>query len=135
VSRQTSLIGLGIGLAAAGVGAAVGLAAERLAVGRPIIRRFPHEDDEVPLGSLREVPLVVVTDDGTALHVEIDEPQRPDPDGLTVVFSHGYALNLDSCHCRGGCAPCGGTSVATDAPSRDRRGRPPSTNWVPTWPP
>jgi pimeloyl-ACP methyl ester carboxylesterase len=98
VSRQTSLIGLGIGLAAAGVGAAVGLAAERLAVGRPIIRRFPHEDDEVPLGSLREVPLVVVTDDGTALHVEIDEPQRPDPDGLTVVFSHGYALNLDSWH-------------------------------------
>jgi pimeloyl-ACP methyl ester carboxylesterase len=89
---------LGIGLAAAGVGAVAGVAAERLAVGRPLVRRLPQDEDEVPLGSLREVPVVVTSDDGTQLHVEVDEPTEPDPHGLTVVFSHGYALNLDSWH-------------------------------------
>ncbi len=98
MSGRTSLISLGIGLAAAGVGAAAGVAAERFAVGRPVLRRPPQEGDEVPLGSLREVPLVLTADDGTQLHVEVDEPQEPDPDDLTVVFSHGYALNLDSWH-------------------------------------
>lgn len=98
MSRRTSLISLGVGLTAAGVGAAVGLAAERLAVGRPVLRRFPTDDDDVPLGSLREVPVPVTAVDGTILHAEIDEPTHPDPTGLTVVFSHGYALNLDSWH-------------------------------------
>ncbi len=98
MSRRASLVGLGVGLAAAGVGAAVGLAAERLAVGRPVVRRLPQPDDDVPLGSLREVPITVLADDGTALHVEVDEPAEPDPTGLTVIFSHGYSLNLDSWH-------------------------------------
>lgn len=110
MKRRTSLVGLSIGLAAAGVGAAVGLAAERFAVGRPVVRHFPTEDDDVPLGSLREVPVSVVADDGTLLHAEIDEPDDEPPGGvdldgrtdgadpLTVVFCHGYALNLDSWH-------------------------------------
>lgn len=98
MSRRTSLVTLGIGLAAAGVGAVAGVAAERLAVGRPVLRRLPQDEDEVALGSLREVPVVVTSDDGTQLHVEVDEPERPDPHGLTVVFSHGYALSLDSWH-------------------------------------
>lgn len=109
MSRRTSLVGLGIGLAAAGVGAAVGLAAERLAVGRPVVRRFPTDDDDIPLGSLREVPVMVTADDGTLLHAEIDEPapaerghdldgQADGADPLTVIFCHGYALNLDSWH-------------------------------------
>ena len=96
MTRRTSLITLGIGLAAAGVGAVAGVAAERLAVGRPVLRRLPQDEDEVPLGSLREVPVVVTSDDGTQLHVEVDEPEEPDPYGLTVVLSHGYALSLDS---------------------------------------
>ncbi|WP_460433618.1 alpha/beta fold hydrolase [Angustibacter speluncae] len=98
MSRRTSLVTLGIGLAAAGVGAVAGVAAERLAVGRPVLRRLPQDEDEVALGSLREVPVVVTSDDGTQLHVEVDEPEQPDPHGLTVVFSHGYALSLDSWH-------------------------------------
>ncbi|MFV0460377.1 MAG: alpha/beta fold hydrolase [Actinomycetales bacterium] len=98
MSRRTSLIGLGAGLAAAGVGAAVGLAAERLAVGRPVMRQFPSEDDEVPLGSIRDVPVPVTASDGITLHAEIDEPDAPDPTGLTVIFCHGYSLNLDSWH-------------------------------------
>ncbi len=98
MTRRTSLLTLGIGLAAAGVGAVAGVAAERLAVGRPVLRRLPQDEDEVPLGSLREVPVVVTSDDGTQLHVEVDEPDGPDPYGLTVVLSHGYALSLDSWH-------------------------------------
>ena len=140
MTRRTSLITLGIGLAAAGVGAVAGVAAERLAVGRPVLRRLPQDEDEVPLGSLREVPLVVTSDDGTQLHVEVDEPEEPDPYGLTVVVSHGYALSLDSWHyqrlaLRGACAPSGGTSAATAAPSAGRSARRPSTRSAPTWPP
>ena len=97
MSNRTNLLSLGIGLAAASAGAAVGVAAERLAVGRRLDRRLPGTD-EVPLGSIRELPVVVSADDGTTLHVEVDEPDEPDPDALTVVFSHGYGLNLDSWH-------------------------------------
>jgi pimeloyl-ACP methyl ester carboxylesterase len=102
VSR-TGLLSLGVGLVAAGAGAALGLAAERIAVGRPLLatgddaRSRGHRDGE-PLGSLRGTPVPVTTDDGVALHVEVDEPEAPDPDGLTVVFSHGYCLSSDSWH-------------------------------------
>ena len=98
MSRRPNLISLGIGLAAAGAGAAAGVAAERLAVGRALDERLPASGSEVPLGSIREVPVIVAADDGTTLHVEVDEPVDPDPDDLTVVFSHGYGLNLDSWH-------------------------------------
>jgi len=96
MSNRTNLLSLGLGLAAAGAGAAVGVAAERLTVGRTLDRHLGT--GEVPLGSVRELPVVVSTDDGVTLHVEVDELDEPDPDGLTVVFSHGYGLNLDSWH-------------------------------------
>ena len=98
------LLTLGSGLAAAGAGAVLGLGAERLAVGRPLLpgRRPPRR--EVPLGSLSGRPLVVRAGDGTELHVEVDDlpgderavaeaEHRP-----TVVLSHGYGLNLDFWH-------------------------------------
>ncbi|HET9656588.1 MAG TPA: alpha/beta hydrolase [Kineosporiaceae bacterium] len=97
---RVGLISLAVGLAAAGAGAAIGLAAERTAV-RRILPREPEEGD---YGTLRGRTQVVHTDDGTALHVEVDEP---DPahlaDGgrgpaVTLVFSHGYALSQDSWH-------------------------------------
>lgn len=94
--RPTSLIGVGAGLAAAGVGAALGLAAERLTLGRSRGGAV-HE----ALGTLRGKASRVEADDGTPLHVEVDEPvEGPAADGeqLTVVFSHGYCLNLDSWH-------------------------------------
>jgi pimeloyl-ACP methyl ester carboxylesterase len=117
---RVSLLSLGVGLAAAGVGAALGLAAERVTVGRPL--RPPVDDegrpvDEEGYGSLHSAPIRVEADDGTLLHVEVDEVDEPDepdepeaadaaPPGrarrpeppLTVVFSHGYALSLDSWH-------------------------------------
>jgi pimeloyl-ACP methyl ester carboxylesterase len=111
-----------VGLAAAGVGAALGLAAERVAVGRPLLPGRGEDGgaragealdgpgpDAVPFGSLRGQAHVVEADDGTLLHVEVDEPagggvtsptrargsrKRP----LTVVLCHGYALTSDSWH-------------------------------------
>ena len=87
------------------VGAA-GLAAAAGAVGiarqnRVIGNRAAGE--AVAFGELHSPPQVVVADDGVALHVEIDEPAdfggRPSTDDdLTVVFVHGYSLNLDCWH-------------------------------------
>ena len=90
----------GRGLLAAGAlaaGAAMGAVAERSllrASARPA--DGPSEYGRLH-GDVRSVP----ADDGVLLHVEIDDV-APDSvtgaDGLTVVFAHGYALNLDSWH-------------------------------------
>lgn len=98
------LLTLGAGLAAAGAGAVLGLGAERLAVGRPLLpgRRPPRR--EVPLGSLSGRRVVVRAGDGTELHAEVDD--LPEEEGAaaraehrpTVVLSHGYGLNLDFWH-------------------------------------
>ena len=113
---RVGLISLGVGLAAAGVGAALGVAAERVAVGRPLLPPFgePPDDGEDYAG-LHSPAIVVTADDGTRLHVEVDEVDAPEPDSggptgrrspipagpaeppaVTVVFSHGYALTMDS---------------------------------------
>ncbi|MCW2736577.1 alpha/beta hydrolase [Nocardioides sp.] len=87
------------------VGAA-GLAAAAGAVGiarqnRIIGNRAAGE--QVAFGELHSPRRVVVTDDAVDLHVEIDEPgdfggPRATDDDLTIVFVHGYSLNLDSWH-------------------------------------
>ena len=97
---------LRIAAGAAGVavaGTAVGVARQR----RVISRRGAGERE--PFGSLRSRAVTVVADDGVPLHVEVDE-YAPDHDeegsgsndgaepALTVVFCHGYALNLDCWH-------------------------------------
>jgi pimeloyl-ACP methyl ester carboxylesterase len=88
-----------VGLAAAGAG--VGVNRQR----RRIAGRAP--DDAPAFGSLRSEPITVVADDGTPLHVEVDEPEPPtQPRGrrsrpkppLTVIFAHGYALEMDCWH-------------------------------------
>ena len=90
VSRKV----LGIAASAAGVaaaGTAIGVARHR----RVIARR--GAGDEATFGSLRSTPVTVVASDGVPLHVEVDEPEgRGAP--VTVVFVHGYALNLDCWH-------------------------------------
>ncbi|GAB3771287.1 pimeloyl-ACP methyl ester carboxylesterase [Nocardioides ginsengisegetis] len=95
---------LGVAAGAFGVaaaGTAVGVARQR----RVIARRGAGETFE--FGSLRSKPRTVVADDGVPLHVEVDEhddsgtaPRRGEPAQapLTVVFCHGYALNLDCWH-------------------------------------
>jgi len=97
--RRRTIAGVGIGLAAAGSTAAVGVVADRLARALQMARALDSLDtyDEQPT---KEV--VVLADDGVPLHVEVDEPEVR-PAGLvngaavpTVVFSHGYTLSLRS---------------------------------------
>ncbi|MGN6611556.1 MAG: alpha/beta fold hydrolase [Angustibacter sp.] len=100
-SPSKALIGAGAGLAAAGVGAALGLAAERWTAGRA-----RESGVGEAYGSLRGVPQRVLADDGTGLYVEVDEPEhfgakRPRgraDEPVTVVFSHGFCLNQDIWH-------------------------------------
>ncbi|MBT0767892.1 alpha/beta hydrolase [Kineosporia sp. J2-2] len=104
-----TVLAFGVGLAATGIGAAIGLAAERLAVtrnltagnqDRPGDRRDDRPDDGPELGSLRGSPRVVLSD-GVPLHVEVDEADPGAAAGgpeLTVVLTHGYSLSLDAWH-------------------------------------
>ena len=98
-SPSRALIGAGAGLAAAGVGAALGLAAERWTAGRA-----RESGAGEGYGTLRGVPQRVVADDGTGLYAEIDEvedshlPGSGRDDRLTIVFSHGFCLNQDIWH-------------------------------------
>lgn len=100
---RVGLVSLGVGMVAAGVGAAIGLAAERAAIGRAL----PADADGEDYAGLRAPVQVVTADDGTPLHVEVDEPDGAEPASrrgrrreqpLTLVFSHGYALTMDSWH-------------------------------------
>ena len=109
-------------------GAAVGLAAERYAVGRSFRKASDPEADE-PFGGLRGAVVPVTATDGVALHVEVDGPlpsARATPP-VTVVFSHGLALTQDSWHYQrrdlsdladDGAGWCSGTSAVTAGPAR-----------------
>jgi len=80
-------------LLAAGVATGIGL--ERAIIGRTF---RPDADRDEPLGSLHSEPVEVIADDGVRLHAEIDEPTDPSAGDVTIVFSHGYALSMDSWH-------------------------------------
>jgi pimeloyl-ACP methyl ester carboxylesterase len=89
-----------LSVAAGAVGVAAAGTALRVARRRSVIIHR-DEGDRTPFGSLRSRPITVVTDDGVDLHVEVDEydgGRRSRAPELTVVFVHGYALNLDSWH-------------------------------------
>ena len=98
MSRQRrTLTGLGIGLAAAGTTAALGIVADRLTRARQTAKALDSLDTYEEEATT-EVSVIAV--DGVPLHVEIDEPEgRPTglPEGAavpTVVFCHGYTLSL-----------------------------------------
>ncbi|WP_035848221.1 alpha/beta fold hydrolase [Kitasatospora azatica] len=71
-ARRASLIGLSVGVVAAG--AAAGVAIERLTLGRARRRAREELDAAAPFGSLRGRPRTVPAQDGTALYVEVDGP-------------------------------------------------------------
>ncbi|HEU4514833.1 MAG TPA: alpha/beta hydrolase [Nocardioidaceae bacterium] len=87
---------LGMAAAAAGTLAAGGVAAA-LASRRSVRTRRVESTERDPFGSLRSEPVRVMTLDGIRLHAEVDEPDEP-TDAPTIVFVHGYALNLDCWH-------------------------------------
>jgi pimeloyl-ACP methyl ester carboxylesterase len=98
--RHRTGLAVGVGLAVTGLGAVIGLAADRAAAARMLSQRGtpagPATDGRggPELGSLRGDPRVVTNGD-VPLHVEVDEaPESP----LTVVLTHGYSLSLDAWH-------------------------------------
>ena len=90
MSVRSRIFGTAVGVV--GVTAAAGVAVETARRSRVIARR--GAGDRTPFGSLRSQPLSVIADDGIDLHAEIDEADSE----LTVIFVHGYALNLDCWH-------------------------------------
>jgi pimeloyl-ACP methyl ester carboxylesterase len=105
-------------LAAAGVSATAAAVMTGVVVERRVVRsRRSGSTGADELGSLHSQALTVVTDDGVRLHAEVDEVtpyadqaaktqppkgikrlRRASVPGPTVVFVHGYALNLDCWH-------------------------------------
>ncbi len=92
-----------LSLAAAGIGAAAAAATAGVVVERRVVRsRRSGSTGADELGGLRGDTVSLRTPDGVDLHVEVDEVApytegakgRPAGDP-TVVFVHGYALNLE----------------------------------------
>lgn len=93
MSRRTT-----VGVAAATTATLVaGGAAAVLARRRSVRRRRSSSTERDDFGSLRSEPVSVLTTDGVRLHAEVDEPDVPTSDP-TLVFVHGYALNLHCWH-------------------------------------
>ena len=86
-------VGVTAGLLAVGV--AAGVVAERAVVAKA--GRADREGDE-PFGKLRAEPVVVTDSGGVSLHAEVEPCTRDNPENLTLVFCHGYALNQDCWH-------------------------------------
>ncbi|MBA3309664.1 MAG: alpha/beta hydrolase [Nocardioidaceae bacterium] len=112
----------GLAGAAAGVvvaGAAAGILAERQVVAR---RRAEAEQ---PFGSLRAPRRTVVADDGLELHAEVEEADAGigSSGAPTLIFLHGYALNLDSWHFQRGALRGDHRMVFYDQRSHGRSGR------------
>lgn len=110
MSRRGRFLGSVAGaLGVAAAGTAVGIARQQ----RQISRRA---GEDLPFGTLRSPAISVVADDGVRLHVEVDELDAGDAPSqggalerlrrrarggtpaVTVVFVHGFCLNLDCWH-------------------------------------
>ena len=93
-----------LGAAAAGAGAVTTAALAGGVVERRVVKARRNAAPLVAeLGRLRGTPTEVVTEDGVRLHVEVDEEAPYAGTGAaavgpTLVFVHGYALNLDCWH-------------------------------------
>lgn len=83
MSARKGLIGVGIGLAAAGAATAAGIATDR------IIRSRRNESAAARAGE-DAAGLLVISGDGVPLYTEIDDATAAP---ATVVFVHGYAHN------------------------------------------
>jgi pimeloyl-ACP methyl ester carboxylesterase len=117
----------------AGAGAAVavgGVVLDRL-IGRH--RLGPEDPGHEELGSLRGERFEVKTDDGLVLYAEVDEiapygSQTRHDHEATVVFVHGFALNMDCWHFQRQAFRGKRRMVFYDQRSHGRSGRSPKEN-------
>jgi pimeloyl-ACP methyl ester carboxylesterase len=128
---RARLIGALVGVAAAGV--AAGLAVERVAVGRV---RGKVEDPfaDEPFGKLPyDGQYSVPGEDAVPLHVEILEPAGGGEPELTVVFVHGFCLDMGTWHFQrrglAGMREPRVRAVFYDQPGHGRSGRKPSGDY------
>lgn len=134
--RRAGIAGAVIGVVAAG--AAAGIVAERLTVGRGMRKRARLALDTAgPYGSLRGTPGKAYADDGTELYYEVDEVEtgggplprrrrlfgRRTPAPVTVVFCHGYCLTQDAWHFQRAALRSVVRTVSWDQRSHGRSGR------------
>ncbi|WP_370616141.1 alpha/beta fold hydrolase [Mumia sp. Pv 4-285] len=85
----------------AGTAVAVGAtaAAARVATDRRRVRRRSQRGDAMEFGTLHVPGVSVDATDGVSLYVEVEEPDDADAHALpTVVFCHGWVLDLDCWH-------------------------------------
>jgi pimeloyl-ACP methyl ester carboxylesterase len=93
VSRRRNIGLAALATGVAGAALAAGITAERRAIGRARSAPDPYADE--PFGKLHTEGLKVLTEDGVAIHVEVDgKADAP----LTVVFLHGFTLCMDAFH-------------------------------------
>ena len=77
-------------------GLATGVAIEQRVVGNRY--RYDPDQDE-PFGQLHGDKVEVIASDGVELNVEVDDyASQAFDDNLTIIFSHGYALNQNCWH-------------------------------------
>jgi pimeloyl-ACP methyl ester carboxylesterase len=95
-NRLAEGVGLIAGIAALAMGGvAAGLELERRLISKRIDRSSQAELEG--FFALRSDGPDVTTADGVALHTEVEEAtDEQSPDDLTVVWVHGYALNMDN---------------------------------------
>jgi pimeloyl-ACP methyl ester carboxylesterase len=121
-----------------GVAAAGGAVRAGIAVRRRRAELQARHADTTPFGSLHSRPRTIVASDGVPLHVEVDEVAEPGRPGemreaggsagtspITLVFIHGYALNLDCWHFQRSAYRGLVRSVYYDQRSHGRSGRSP----------
>jgi pimeloyl-ACP methyl ester carboxylesterase len=95
--RVAQGLGLIAGIAAmAAGGIAIGVELERRIVNSRIARQ--QRDDREGFFELRSDGPLITTPDGVMLHTEVDEAPAAAAGDPTLVFVHGYALNLDCWH-------------------------------------
>jgi pimeloyl-ACP methyl ester carboxylesterase len=122
--RRASLLGAVLGVAAAGV--AAGMAAERY-----LVRRSRRGDDpyaEEPFGELEcDESLTVHTADGVDLHVEVVGPESA---SATLVFVHGFCLDMGTFHFQRSAFSGLYRMVFYDQPGHGRSGRQPKGEYT-----
>jgi pimeloyl-ACP methyl ester carboxylesterase len=125
-ARRAGLVGAIVGVAAAGI--AAGVAAERMLVRRSLRVDDPLADE--PFGELPcDDELTVTTPDGVDLHVEVVDSDTG-PDDLTVVFVHGFCLDMGTFHFQRRALDGQYRMVFYDQPGHGRSGRLPDGEYT-----
>jgi pimeloyl-ACP methyl ester carboxylesterase len=128
--RRKGLIGAVIGVGVAAVGVAAGIAAERY-----VVRRSRDGvDDPYAAEVFGELPcdeeLTVTSHDGVDLHVEIVEAVDPDYHDVTLVFVHGFCLDMGTFHFQRVAFDGEYRMVFYDQPGHGRSGRLPQGEYM-----